>query len=62
MDDNLKSALGKMNISQCTTGANMSVDLLLDLEPDVFDKLTGFFDLNDEEIKAFSEYIESRKK
>lgn len=63
MDENLKRACEKMGMSDCPTGLMMSVDLLLEISPKELENVKKSFpNLNDAEVKAFNDYVESRRK
>lgn len=61
MNENLKNAINKMGMSSCPTGFEMSIDLLLEVSPKSLDKITDSFGLTNEEIKAFEDYVETRR-
>lgn len=62
MNESLQSAVKKMGMSKCPTGLGMFIDLILDLEPKSLETITEHFGLTDDEVKAFNDFVETRKK
>ena len=61
MNENLQNAVKKMGMSKCPTAFGMSIDLLLKVAPKSLDTITESFDLTEDEIKAFNDYVEDRR-
>jgi hypothetical protein len=62
MNDNLKSAVNKMGMSECPTGLKMSVQLLLEHSPKELDKIReSFSHLTEDEASAFDDFVNDVK-